>query len=151
GDDGTKFTTPFAHPRSGLLALQSRAACRPGVKATARSPLPPARRVWPLDPPWQRRGSALRWGQILEEGAAITAHCSLEPLLSLLKARRPALDPASADGPPPPPRRVNHAGEIEIDWPVSSIPSRLNRFRTISFETLEDELERSAEREEHLG
>ena len=75
------------------------------------------------------------------------SNCSLYPL----KPLDPAVDPAYADGPPPPAHRVNHAGEIEIDWPVSSIPDRLNRFQTISFEALEDELERNAEREEHLG
>jgi hypothetical protein len=77
----------------------------------------------------------------------MTSNCSLYPLAPL----DPAIDPAYADGPLPLTHRVNHAGEIEIDWPVNLIPSRLNRFRTISFETLEDELERSAEREEHLG
>jgi hypothetical protein len=75
------------------------------------------------------------------------SNCSLYPLAPL----DPAIDPAYADGPPPPAHRVNHAGEIDVDWPVASIPSRLNRYRTISLETLEDELERSAEREEHLG
>ena len=81
------------------------------------------------------------------EGVAMMSNCSLYPLEPL----DPAVDPAYADGPPPPAHRVNHAGEIEIDWPVSAIPSRLNRYRTISFETLEDELERNAEREEHPG
>src|SRR5262249_1157433 len=82
-----------------------------------------------------------------EEGVAMMSNCSLYPL----KPLDPAVDPAYADGPPPPAHRVNHAGEIEIDWPVSSIPDRLNRFQTSSFEALEDELERNAEREEHLG
>ena len=77
----------------------------------------------------------------------MTSNCSLYPLEPL----DPAIDPAYADGPPPPAHPVNHAGEVEIDWPVALIPSRLSRFRTISFETLEDELERSAEREEHPG
>jgi hypothetical protein len=77
----------------------------------------------------------------------MTSNCSLYPLAPV----DPAYDPAYADGPTPRSHRVNHAGEIEIDWPVTLIPSRLNRFRTISFETLEDELERSAEREEQLG
>ena len=73
------------------------------------------------------------------------SNCSLYPLEPL----DPALDPAYADGPPPPPHPANHAGEIADDWPVSLIPPRLSGFQTISFETLEDELERSAEREEH--
>jgi hypothetical protein len=92
----------------------------------------------------------LRYGHLRsspEEGVAMMSNCSLYPLEPL----DPAVDPAYADGPPPPEHRVNHAGEIEIDWPVSFIPSRLSRYRTISFETLEDELERNAEREEHPG
>jgi len=91
--------------------------------------------------------ATLRNASNTEEGVAMMSNCSLYPL----KPLDPAVDPAYADGPPPPEHRVNHAGEIEIDWPVASIPSRLNRYRTISFETLEDELERNAEREEHLG
>ena len=76
------------------------------------------------------------------------SNCSLYPVEPL----DPANDPAYADGPSPVTHRVNHACEIEIDWPVNLIPSHLyRRFRTISFETLEDELERNAEREEHLG
>lgn len=74
------------------------------------------------------------------------SNCSLHPL----KPLDPAVDPAYADGPAPPPHPPNHAGEIPDDWPVSLIPQRLNAFQTISFETLEEELERSAEREEHL-
>ena len=77
----------------------------------------------------------------------MTSNCSLYPLAPL----DPANDPAYADGPAPATHRISHAGEIEIDWPVNLIPSRLNRFRTISFETLEYELERSAEREEQFG
>ena len=75
------------------------------------------------------------------------SNCSLYPL----KPLDPAFDPAYADGPTPAAHPVNHSGEIEIEWPFSGIPSRLSRYRTISFEALEDELERSAEREEHLG
>jgi hypothetical protein len=76
----------------------------------------------------------------------MTSNCSLHRLEPL----DPALDPAYTDGPPPPPHPPNHAGEIAEDWPVALIPARLNAFQTISFEALEDELERSAEREEHL-
>src|SRR5262249_58826599 len=78
-----------------------------------------------------------RCGSHQEEGVAMTSNCSLYPVAPL----DPAVDPAYADGPPPPAHPVNHAGEIEVDWPVSSIPLRLSRYRTISFETLEDELE----------
>jgi hypothetical protein len=74
------------------------------------------------------------------------SNCSLHRLEPL----DPALDPAYTDGPPPPAHPPNHAGEIADEWPVSQIPSRLNAFQTISFEALEDELERSAEREEHV-
>ena len=76
----------------------------------------------------------------------MTSNCSLHPV----KPLDPAIDPAYTDGPPPTAHPPNHAGEIAEEWPVSLIPSRLNAFQTISFETLEDELERSAEREEHL-
>src|SRR5262245_16512831 len=96
---------------------------------------------------WQHRSTALPSDRVSPEGVAMMSNCSLYPT----KPIDPAIDPAYADGPAPPAHRVNHAGEIEIDWPVSLIPSRLNRFRTISFETLEDQLERDAEREEHLG
>src|SRR5262249_32434384 len=50
-------------------------------------------------------------------GAAMTSNCSLYPL----KPLDPAIDPAYADGPAPPEHRVNHAGELEIDWPCSLI------------------------------
>jgi hypothetical protein len=76
----------------------------------------------------------------------MTSNCSLHPL----KPLDPAVDPAYTDGPPPPPHPPNHAGEIADDWPICQIPPRLNAFQTISLETLEDELERKAEQEEHL-
>lgn len=74
------------------------------------------------------------------------SNCSLHPLEPL----EPAVDPAYADGPLPHVHRVSHAGELAVDWPVSLIPARLSGFQTISFEALEDELERTAEREEHV-
>ena len=60
----------------------------------------------------------------------------------------PAVDPAYHDGIPPRRRQTNHAGEITADWPVTRIPSALQRLHTISIEALEDELEREATREE---
>ena len=69
------------------------------------------------------------------------SHHSVRPL-------DPAVDPAYHDGTPPRPRRVNHAGEIAVDWPVGRIPRPLDRLSTISIEALEDELEREAAREE---
>jgi hypothetical protein len=60
----------------------------------------------------------------------------------------PAVDPAYHDGIPPRPRQANHAGEITADWPVTRIPTALQRLHTISIEALEDELEREAKREE---
>jgi len=60
----------------------------------------------------------------------------------------PAVDPAYHDGIPPRPRQVNHAGEIMVEWPVTRIPSTLQRLQTISIEELEAELEREATREE---
>ena len=65
-----------------------------------------------------------------------------------LKALDPAVDPAYHDGIPPRPRQVNHAGELEVAWPVTRIPSNFQRLQTISIEELEDELEREAAREE---
>jgi len=64
------------------------------------------------------------------------------------KALDPAVDPAYHDGIPPRPRQVNHAGELEVEWPVTRIPSNFQRLQTISIEELEDELEREAAREE---
>lgn len=76
----------------------------------------------------------------------MTSNCSLHPLEPL----DPAIDPAYTDGPPPHPHPVNHAGEIDIPWPVARLPPRLNGFQVISFEALEDELERAAELETHF-
>ena len=39
-------------------------------------------------------------------------------------------------------------GELEVEWPVTRIPSNFQRLQTISIEELEDELEREAAREE---
>jgi len=64
------------------------------------------------------------------------------------KALDPAVDPAYHDGIPPRPRQANHAGELEVEWPVTRIPSNFQRLQTISIEELEDELEREAAREE---
>jgi hypothetical protein len=74
----------------------------------------------------------------------MTSNCSLYPL----KPLDPAVDPAYQDGIPPRPRHERHAGELVVDWPVALIPEPLRRFRQISIEELEDELEREAEREE---
>ena len=72
------------------------------------------------------------------------SNCSLYRLRPL----DPAVDPAYQDGPPPREHRVSHAGEIVIEWPVALIPHLLERYKTISIEELEDELEREARREE---
>lgn len=69
------------------------------------------------------------------------SHYRLRPL-------DPSVDPAYQDGPPPPAHRVNHAGEITVEMPTAVIPHLLARFRTISIEELEDEIEREARREE---
>jgi hypothetical protein len=83
-------------------------------------------------------------GSIAEEDDAMTSNCSLYRLAPL----DPAVDPAYQDGPPPPPKRVNHAGELEPVWPVSCIPAPLTGQQTISLETLEELLECEARREE---
>ena len=74
----------------------------------------------------------------------MVSNCSLYRLRPL----DPAVDPAYQDGQPPHPHHPRHAGEIPIDWPVPLIPSPLARFRTISIEELEVEIEREARREE---
>jgi hypothetical protein len=74
----------------------------------------------------------------------MVSNCSLHRL----KPVDPGIDPAYEDGPAPPPRRVSHAGEITIDWPFARLPRGLWSRGTISIETLEDELEREARREE---
>lgn len=74
----------------------------------------------------------------------MVSNCSLYRLRPL----DPGLDPAYQDGPPPVAHRVSHAGEITVELPTSVIPPPLNRFRTISIEELEDEIEREARREE---
>ena len=76
----------------------------------------------------------------------MTSNCSLYRLRPL----DPAVDPAYQDGLPPPVHRTNHAGELEVAWPVAMIPLPLTRFTTISIEELEDELEREARREERF-
>jgi hypothetical protein len=76
----------------------------------------------------------------------MVSNCSLYPLEPLL----PAFDPAYTDGPPPPPRRSIAAATDDGDvdaWPMGPLPASLRGFQTISFETLEDELEREAQRE----
>ncbi|MFN8544341.1 MAG: hypothetical protein U0807_09040 [Candidatus Binatia bacterium] len=72
------------------------------------------------------------------------SNCSLHPLAPI----DPSIDPAYADGPPPRPHPDHAAGVIEIAWPFAQLPERLRRRQTISIETLEDMLERDAEREE---
>jgi hypothetical protein len=74
------------------------------------------------------------------------SNCSVHRLAPL----DPAFDPAYTDGPPPRPHPPSHAGEMPIDWPVVRIPHQLEGFATISIETLEDEIEREAVREERV-
>lgn len=74
----------------------------------------------------------------------MVSNSSVHPLEPL----DPSLDPAYRDGPPPPPRRATRSGELPVDWPFARLPWSLQRYETISFETLEDVLEREATREE---
>lgn len=74
----------------------------------------------------------------------MVSNSSIHPLDPL----DPSVDPAYRDGPPPLLRRATHAGELADEWPVARLPSSLRCFETISFETLEDVLEREAAREE---
>jgi hypothetical protein len=69
------------------------------------------------------------------------SHHRLEPL-------DPSIDPAYQDGPPPRPHRPRHAGELAVEWPAPWIPPVDGRLSTVSFEALEDALEREAAREE---
>ena len=64
------------------------------------------------------------------------------------KVLDPAVDPAYHDGLAPRPRVANHAGELDVAWPVARIPAPLQRLHTISIEALEVEIEREAAREE---
>jgi hypothetical protein len=77
----------------------------------------------------------------------MVSNVSLHPLDPI----DPAYDPAYQDGPPPRPRRPRTGGEIPTDWPVPRIPSALERWDTISIETLEDAIEVEATREERKG
>jgi len=72
----------------------------------------------------------------------MTSNCSLYPLEPLL----PEFDPAYSDGLRPPARRMRHDAEAAPAWPFAQLPPRLGRFRTISLETLEEEVERAAAR-----
>ena len=74
----------------------------------------------------------------------MVSNCSLYRLEPL----DPAIDPAYSDGLPPRARHAKHVGEIPTAWPVSRMPTTLQRLRTVSIEALEDELEREAAREE---
>jgi hypothetical protein len=74
----------------------------------------------------------------------MVSNCSLYPLDPL----DPAVDPAYHDGLPPRPRLPRPAGEIAVEWPIVRMPARLDHALTISFEVLEDEIERQAAREE---
>jgi hypothetical protein len=69
------------------------------------------------------------------------SHYRLEPL-------DPSIDPAYQDGPAPRPRRTPHGGELAVEWPGPSMPPAVGALRTVSFEALEDLVERAAAREE---
>lgn len=76
----------------------------------------------------------------------MTSNCSLYPLEPLL----PEVDPAYTDAPPPLRRRRPRPDDQDAGaspaWPFAQLPPRLGRFRTISIETLEEEVERAARR-----
>ena len=73
----------------------------------------------------------------------MTNNCSLYPLKPLL----PEFDPAYTDGPHLPVHHGRRTSEVDPAWPFGQLPVRLSRFRTISLETLEEEVERVATRE----
>jgi len=74
----------------------------------------------------------------------MTSNCSLHPL----KPLDPSIDPAYQDGPPPRPHIVHLSGVVEIELPFAVLPDRFRRSGTISLESLEEMVERVAEREE---
>jgi len=74
----------------------------------------------------------------------MTSNCSLHPL----KPLDPSIDPAYQDGPPPRLHKVHPTGIIEIELPFAILPDRFRRRQTISLESLEEMVERDAEREE---
>lgn len=76
----------------------------------------------------------------------MTSNCSLHPL----KPLDPTIDPAYQDGPAPRPHRVHPSGMIEVDLPFAVLPDRFRRGATISLDSLEETVERNAEREEDL-
>ena len=76
----------------------------------------------------------------------MTSNCSLHPL----KPLDPAIDPAYQDGPPPRPHTVHPTGVIEVIWPFAVLPERFRRSALISLDSLEERIERDAEREEEF-
>jgi len=74
----------------------------------------------------------------------MTSNCSLHRLAPL----DPALDPAYRDGRPRILSPLVHAGALDVELPVTRMPHALQHVQTISFERLEELIEREAEREE---
>jgi len=74
----------------------------------------------------------------------MTSNCSLHRLAPL----DPALDPAYRDGRPRLPSPLVYAGALDVELPMTRLPYALSRLQMVSFERLEELIEREAVREE---
>lgn len=74
----------------------------------------------------------------------MTSNCSLHRLPPL----DPALDPAYRDGRPRVLSPLVHAGALDVELPIARLPHMFARVQLVSFERLEELLEREALREE---
>jgi len=74
----------------------------------------------------------------------MTSNCSLHRQAPL----DPALDPAYRDGRPWQPSGRVPTGALDVELPFARLPPAFQRVELVSFERLEELIERQAEREE---